>query len=90
MTVTWEALNLCPRGSFALKWRPPGGGCLDCLASGCLESGLGRGDWGGQEGPELKREPSREKGEKEDWLAAGGEQERRRASQETGVIFSLV
>jgi len=41
-------------------------------------------------GPELKREPRREKGEKEDWLAAGGEQTRpsvRRASQETGVIL---
>ena len=77
-----------------LKWRPPGGGCLDCLAWtgwGCLGSGRGRDWWGGQEGPELKREPRREKGEKEDWLEAGGGSTRQSSSQGTGgVIFSVI
>lgn len=74
-----------PSGILARKCS---GGCLDCLATCWRLSGRGR-DWG-QLGPELKRDPRREKGEKEDWVAAGGEQNRgsvRMVSQETGVIL---
>ena len=50
-------------------------------------SGLCR-DWD-QLGAELKREPRREKGEKDDWEEEGGGRERRRVIQDTGVITMI-
>lgn len=76
-------LRLPPGGILDLKRICWCGGCRDCRVSGlCLL-------WG-QLGAELKREPRMEKGEKEDWEEVeGGERERRRVIQETGVMLIL-
>ena len=71
-----------PAGILGLKWICWCGGCLDCLVSGLCR------DWD-QLGAELKREPRREKGEKDDWEEEGGGRERRRVIQDTGVITMI-